>query len=306
MVGMCLVKSIYALPTWSRTCRLAAEHPTIRSLLGCAPSQWACYRFAKMLRTRDAWTLSRTLDDVIGSLREQPPNFGRDIAIDGSDLPAYANGNRVGPKAVGIPRRPSDPDAAWGHRSAVSNRGKGQFYGYKIHAAVDVATDLPLAWNVESGNEQDQHFAVGLIDQVRQRGLPVETAAMDTGYDNNLIYVRCEHRDVVPIIALRNTAGVKKAAPDRRIAYTANGRSPGPTTSAKQRSGAARPASVSPPRSGSVRTGSTRSSRASPSGSDSSTRSGPQPSVLSAGSSTNGHSFRSGFGESSGFGCTPI
>jgi len=63
MVGMCLVKAISALPTWSRACRLVAEHFTLQTILGAAPSQWACYRFAKMLRTRDAQLLGNCIAD---------------------------------------------------------------------------------------------------------------------------------------------------------------------------------------------------------------------------------------------------
>jgi hypothetical protein len=48
----------------------------------------------------------------------------------------------------------SDPDASWGHRSAVSTRKGGGFYGYRIHAAVCAATGLPLAWQVETARSQ--------------------------------------------------------------------------------------------------------------------------------------------------------
>src|SRR2546430_16894051 len=47
MVGMCLAKSLYAQPTWSRIARLVAEHPALQAVIGCAPSQWACYRFCR-------------------------------------------------------------------------------------------------------------------------------------------------------------------------------------------------------------------------------------------------------------------
>src|ERR1019366_396750 len=44
MVGMALVKSLYALPTWTRTVRLVAEHGGLRRVLGTIPSVDACYR----------------------------------------------------------------------------------------------------------------------------------------------------------------------------------------------------------------------------------------------------------------------
>src|ERR671931_2073039 len=50
LVGACLVKSLYALPTWSRTARLIAEHEGLQAVLGGAPSGFACYRFTTKLR----------------------------------------------------------------------------------------------------------------------------------------------------------------------------------------------------------------------------------------------------------------
>ena len=53
---------------------------------------------------------------MLDRLREEHPDFGRDLAIDASDLPAYANGmsrlSKNGPER----ERYSDPDASWGHR----------------------------------------------------------------------------------------------------------------------------------------------------------------------------------------------
>src|ERR687888_1525147 len=51
MVGMALAKSLYTLPTWTRTVALVSEHAALRSAIGCTdpasvPSVHACYRFA--------------------------------------------------------------------------------------------------------------------------------------------------------------------------------------------------------------------------------------------------------------------
>ncbi len=148
MVGMALVKSLYAIPTWTRTVRLVREHDTLRLALGCegSPSEWACYRFTRKLRKHKP-LLDACIDCVIAGLHAKHPEMGRDVAIDGSDLPAYANGQRFKSKG-GVERKPeeySDPDASWGHRSAVSTRKGGGYYGYKVHAAVCVVTGLPLA-----------------------------------------------------------------------------------------------------------------------------------------------------------------
>ncbi len=110
---------------------------------------WASYRFAcKLGKNQPA--LAECIDSVVASLREQYPDFGRDVAIDASDLPAFANGQRYVSKGGRERERFSDPDASWGHRSAVSTRKGGGFYGYKLHMAVCTKTGLPLALRVET------------------------------------------------------------------------------------------------------------------------------------------------------------
>ena len=211
MVGMMLAKGIYALPTWSRIARLVAEHPALQDVLGCAPSQWAAYRFTGTLR-KHSELLADCLDRVLGALRERYPEMGRDVAIDGSDLPAFANGQRFRSKN-GPERKPeeySDPDASWGHRSAVSTRKGGGYYGYKVHAAVCTATDLPLAWTTETAKDAETTFALALIDAARERGFVVKTAIMDKGYDNGPIHDGCMDRGVYPVTALRKTERVKR------------------------------------------------------------------------------------------------
>jgi len=53
MIGMALAKSLYALPTWTRTVALVREHPSLAAVVapdGDVPSVYACYRFAGKLR----------------------------------------------------------------------------------------------------------------------------------------------------------------------------------------------------------------------------------------------------------------
>ena len=208
MVGMALVKSLYAIPTWTRTVALVSEHAGLQATLGCSPSVFACYRFATKLRTFDS-LLQGCISRVLARLRAELPEMGTDVAIDGSDLPAYANGQRYVSKHGSERERFSDPDASWGHRSAVSTRKGGGYYGYKVHAAVDTATGLPLAWTVETASAAESPFALPLIDSARSRGFAVATAIMDKGYDNGPIHDGCMDRDVSPVTALRETGRVK-------------------------------------------------------------------------------------------------
>ena len=199
LVGACLVKSLYALPTWSRTAALIAEHAALRDALGDAPSVYALYRFAAKLRQHKP-LLDACLDRVTASLRAELPEYGRDVAIDASDLPAYANGQRYLSKGGRERERFSDPDASWGHRSAVSTRKGGGFYGYKLHAAVCARTDLPVAWRVETARRHEASLADDLLARVRERRFAPETAALDKGYDVGPVYEACEANGCLPII----------------------------------------------------------------------------------------------------------
>lgn len=116
------------------------------------------------------------------------------MAIDASDLPAFANGQRLVSKNGPERERFSDPDASWGHRSAVSTRRGGGFYGYRIHAAVCARTGLPLGWEVKTARAHETLSVGPLLDMLSARGFKPETAAMDKGYDNGPVYDTCtEH-----------------------------------------------------------------------------------------------------------------
>ena len=118
MVGAALVKAVYVLPTWTRTARLIAEHAALREAIGGAPSQWACYRFAAKLRDHDG-ILASCLDRVLATLHAARPEMGKTVAIDGSDLPAYGNGQRYVSRGGALRKRFSDltPHGVTGHRS---------------------------------------------------------------------------------------------------------------------------------------------------------------------------------------------
>lgn len=165
MVGAMLVKSVYALPTFSRTARLIAEHDALRDAIGGAPSQWACYRFAAKLREHDD-ALEQCIDTVLAKLRDAEPEMGQTVAIDGSDLPAYANGQRYVKRGGPERKRFADPDASWGHRSSISTRSGVGYYGYKVHAAVCTKTGLPVPWQVETARASELPQVPVLLDEV--------------------------------------------------------------------------------------------------------------------------------------------
>jgi transposase len=209
LLGIALAKSIYAIPTWSRTVALVHEHEALQRALGAVPSVFAAYRFATKLRHHDE-LLEVCIERVLRRLRAERPEMGKNIAIDASDLPAYANGQRYvsnGGRERALSEY-SDPDASWGHRSAVSTRKGGGFYGYKIHAAVCTVTGLPLAWDIRTAKDHELPAAIPLLDRViegQREGHPVRTVAMDKGYDQAVIYEGCHARGTDAIVPLKRT-----------------------------------------------------------------------------------------------------
>ena len=212
MVGLCLAKSIYAIPTWTKVVALVREHWALQRALGCEgdpPSVYAAYRFAEKLRANGD-VLERCIDSVVEGLKAKLPTYGTDLAIDASDMPAYANGQRYVWK--GGPERNwhTDPDASWGHRSAVSTRRGGGFYGFKLQMACCTKTGLPVAWSVETGKANESMFVAPLIDEAKRRGAMATTCAMDKAYDNGRVYGECAERDCEAIVPLRATGAVVK------------------------------------------------------------------------------------------------
>jgi hypothetical protein len=208
MVGAALVKAVYCLPTWTRTARLIAEHAALREAVGGAPSHWACYRFAGKLRDHNDM-LTSCIERVLATLHAAHPEMGQTVAIDGSDLPAYANGQRYVSRGGALRKRFSDPDATWGHRSSISTRSGGGYYGYKVHSVVCTITGLPLAWQVETAKDPEIPLVPGLLDAADARGFKPGIAVLDRGYDAGDVYAEIEGRHMRPVIPLRQTPAVK-------------------------------------------------------------------------------------------------
>ncbi|HEV2773898.1 MAG TPA: hypothetical protein VGV57_13920 [Thermoleophilaceae bacterium] len=79
-----------------KTVALVREHAALRGPIGATgepPSHWACYRFAAKLRAYSD-LLDSCIARVLDRLPPREPDLGRDLAIDASDIPAYANGQR--------------------------------------------------------------------------------------------------------------------------------------------------------------------------------------------------------------------
>jgi hypothetical protein len=212
LLGACLVKHVFALPTWTRVTALIGEHWRLQRALGCEgdpPSHWSLYRFVRKLR-ENGESVERCIDSVVEGLKAKLPDYGTDLAVDASDMPAFANGQRYLSKNGPERDRYSDPDASWGHRSAVSTRKGGGFYGYRLHLAACTKTGLPVAWQVETARANESNFVTSLLDSAKGRGALAVTVAMDKAYDMTRVYEECAERGCEAIVPLRQTTAVKR------------------------------------------------------------------------------------------------
>jgi DDE family transposase len=212
LVGACLIKSLYGFTTWTRAAALISDHPGLQAAIGGCPSVFACYRFTVKLREH-ATVLADCLDRIAASLQAELPGIGTDVAIDGSNLEAFANGHRRLSKHGPEREHYSDPDASWGHRSAISTRGAGSFYGYKLMLACCARTGLPLAWRVETARRNESLFVAPLLDALHARGYRPETVAADKAYDSNRVHAECMERDCLPVIPLKGEKGPQVVMP---------------------------------------------------------------------------------------------
>ncbi|HYZ78846.1 MAG TPA: transposase [Gaiellaceae bacterium] len=212
LVGACLIKSLYGFTTWTRVAALIADHPGLQQAIGGCPSVFACYRFATKLREHSN-VLADCLDRIAASLQAELPDIGQDVAIDATNLEAWANGHRRLSKNGPERLRYSDPDASWGHRSAISTRGAGSFYGYKLNLACCTRTGLPLAWRVETARRNESLMVAPLLDTLIRRGYKPETMAADKAYDSNRVHAECMERDVLPVIPLKGEKGPQVVMP---------------------------------------------------------------------------------------------
>jgi hypothetical protein len=187
MVGAALVKAVYALPTWTHTALLISEHAALVEVIGGAPFNCACYRFAAKVREHGDM-LAACIGRVLSALHDANPGMGETVAIDGSDLPAYANGQRYVKTGGPERKRFADPDASCGHRSSISTRSGGGYYGYKVHCAVDIVTGLPWAWQVETAKDSEIPMVPDLLDSAVERGFAPSVAVLDRGYDTEALY----------------------------------------------------------------------------------------------------------------------
>ena len=194
LVGACLVKSLFALPTWTRVAALIEEHPGLQAAIGGTPSIWACYRFANKLREqqplldacldRVAAALRAEIPRSVGTWRSTRPTCPRSRTASGTSSTMAPSARRTAtptpPGATVPPCPPARAEAStgtsctWPCAAVPIFRSRG---AWRRHGATNPCSSL-RSWT-----------------PFRARGFKPETCAMDKGYDNNRVLDECRERD---------------------------------------------------------------------------------------------------------------
>ncbi len=176
------------------------------------PGEDALGRFLKKLVKHDA-LFDEFIEDLVNKLRELLPGFGAKLAVDSTDILAYANGYR---------QHPADMDARWGAKKKGNSKEKGNtgaekekrekkepevyyWFGYKLHLVIDALYELPLAFILTPANEADTTYLKPLLQKAKvdREKMRLEAVITDKGYDsqenNTYVYKDCRATPIIPI-----------------------------------------------------------------------------------------------------------
>ena len=176
------------------------------------PSEDALGRFLKKL-VRHEDSIEKCFADLVEELRQLLPGFGDKLAVDSTDIKAYASGYR---------KSPSDPDARWGAKGAghhavpsrvnadkegkqAKQRDLYYWFGYKLHLVVDAVYELPVSFALTPANESDTKQMAELLKKAGadQEETKPRAVIADKGYDSQdnyqFIYSQCKSAPIIPI-----------------------------------------------------------------------------------------------------------
>lgn len=226
---------VYHLPSIAELCRSLQMNPYLRYVCGIThaagvPSAATFSRFLNRL-IRQAALVDACVDDLVRRFAAVVPDFGENVAVDSTDVHAYARGKK---------RDAADPDATWsakgskdasstrrgtqgastgvrgtaaGKKTAKKDVDKYWWFGYKLHLLVDVTYEIPLAASVTTAKEGDTTQFRPLLEKrdILLPETPLKMVTADGAYDSTENIRAVTQRGGVPIIPFN--PGNEKAPP---------------------------------------------------------------------------------------------
>ena len=157
-------------------------------------------------------------DEIIKVAQEKGIKFGRLQIVDSVHLVADVNISKDRSRQKqGKP--PRDKDASWGAKGDKtvetvhgSERKVEYFYGYKDQVSLNAATGLVTSVIPGHADEYDGHKLRPLIEKDLKKGIEIETAAGDKGYDDGENHYYLEQKNINSAIRLNRQRTQKKNA----------------------------------------------------------------------------------------------
>jgi IS5 family transposase len=170
MVRALVMKELLQLSSRRKFSQLLMKYPELAQRCGFSsiPNHSS---FAYFIRRMGRDRFVKLLEIISRRLAEHHAFAGRSIVVDATLLSAYSRPHGSHP--------PSDSDAAWGVRSTGD-----WVFGYKLHLACDADTELPIAFEVTSGNIYDGKMFPLLLQRVVELGFHPDWVIADAAYDS--------------------------------------------------------------------------------------------------------------------------
>jgi len=180
------------------------------------PGSWVYSRFLRNLMKHEE-EIEGIFEDLVERVKEELPDFGKYLAIDGKAIESHANGKRRKcrkEKKEEDGRR--DIDADWGKKVYRGVREDGtawekvkSWFGYKLHLVVDATYELPVSYRVTKASVAEVPVAHEFFEKIEERHPEVlgrcEYVLGDRGYDDGkLIEKLWDRYGIKPVIDIRN------------------------------------------------------------------------------------------------------
>jgi transposase len=198
LVRALIAKCIYGIPNTAKLVERLESDIRLRydcgfPLCGGTPSEATFSRLIQQLSEDD--TLESLFNEMVQKAFDQGIMDAKHVAIDASKIDAYEKT---------IPRKKVIQDgehADWGSK-LDTNGNQITWFGYKLHAAVDTKSELPIALKITPANENDGAHGIDMMNLTKKQIENVDYFIMDMGYDIQDIYKTARNSQAQAIIPL--------------------------------------------------------------------------------------------------------
>ena len=184
-----IVKRVKHIPSDRMLVRQMWKDPRLRKICDIETDQ-PPYGIAVLSRFRTKVgpeRLSRVVDQTVDRLVKSGRIKGESLALDSTFIKAYSRRNLDNRTGY------SDPE------SRVGRAVKAKDLGYRLHLAVDVKSELPVAMIVVSANENEKKHSISLFKKASEYVKPKKLLA-DSQYSANNLRETALESGALPVI----------------------------------------------------------------------------------------------------------